>query len=200
MKAVILLVAILATTVSAHSQKLKDLLYGGKLKLDSGAVIRSSDDLSTKIDTSTKKPVTAEKVNTINTTPDIAANGTVIPVTTTTAATGTDPATTTTAATVAKDNNQVWKDYVTEFIGTMKTEVLPSKKVKEGSYSILLECEIGTDGGIAVNNVSCVPENSFLAQQVKERFMLGAPRMTPLLGANGRPRKAIKKQTITLTK
>jgi len=55
MKAVILLV-ILFVSVSANSQtKLKDLLYGGKLKMDSGTVIRKDDDLSTKIDTSTKK-------------------------------------------------------------------------------------------------------------------------------------------------
>ena len=62
MKAVILL-AILFASVSANSQtKLKDLLYGGKLKMDSGSVIRKDDDLSTRIDTSTKKPVEQPKV------------------------------------------------------------------------------------------------------------------------------------------
>src|SRR6478609_10807397 len=38
-----------------EKQSLKNLLFSGKLKKDSSGVIRSTDDLSTKIDTSTKK-------------------------------------------------------------------------------------------------------------------------------------------------
>ena len=47
--------------VSAKGQKLKDLLYSGKLKSDSNTVVRKTDDLSTKIDTSARKPAEAEK-------------------------------------------------------------------------------------------------------------------------------------------
>ena len=47
---------------NAHAQSLKDLLYSGKLKKDSNTVIRKGDDLSSKIDTSTKKPVEQKKV------------------------------------------------------------------------------------------------------------------------------------------
>jgi len=46
----------LAATFSSKAQSLKDLLYSGKLKMDSNTVVRKTDDLSTKIDTSTKKP------------------------------------------------------------------------------------------------------------------------------------------------
>jgi hypothetical protein len=57
---VFLLVAF-AFTANAQTQpkSLKDLLYSGKLKMDSTGVVRKTDDLSTKIDTTTKKPVEA---------------------------------------------------------------------------------------------------------------------------------------------
>ncbi len=35
-------------------------MYSGKLKSDSGTVVKKEDDLSTKIDTSQRKPVVAE--------------------------------------------------------------------------------------------------------------------------------------------
>ena len=52
-----ILFLLLVSTVTANAQSLKDALYGGKLKNDSSSVIRKTDDLSTKIDTSRKKPV-----------------------------------------------------------------------------------------------------------------------------------------------
>ncbi len=45
----------LAATFTSKAQSLKDLLFSGKLKMDSNTVIRKTDDLSTKIDTSQKK-------------------------------------------------------------------------------------------------------------------------------------------------
>ena len=58
MKTLILVVFLLggALVVQAQEkQSLKDLLFSGKLKKDSTGVIRSTDDLSKKIDTSSKK-------------------------------------------------------------------------------------------------------------------------------------------------
>lgn len=198
MKARILFFAIiLLSAASAHSQqKLKDLLYGGKLKLDTGTVIRKDDDLSTKIDTSTKKPpVEPEKKAAVLVVDPVSGNVTtqqpvVVDSVTTAGATATGP----------KDNNKVWKDYMDELIGALRTEVVPSKKLKDGTYSVLIDYEIGTDGQITVNSVSTSPESSFLEQQVKERITLTAPQLTPLLGTNGKPRKAMRKQTITIAK
>jgi hypothetical protein len=199
-----ILLAILVCAVSAASAQktLKEALYSGKLKLDTGTVIRKGDDISSRIDTSTKKPVVeAPRVNTapmvldstgqLDTNPAVNAS----PATTT----KTDP-TATPGAPVVKDNNRVWKDYIDELTGALRTEVLSSKKIKSGAYSILIDYEIGIDGTITVNSVSSSPENSFLEQQVKERMTLGAPKLTPLLGTNGKPRKAPKKQIITLSK
>lgn len=190
MKTGILLVLLLAGAASAQSQSLKDLLYSGKLKSDTGTVVRKTDDLSTKIDTTTKKPVEPEKTKTTTVVRDAAQSQTAVA--------QTDSVTM--PATAAKDNNKVWKDYMDELMGTLRTEVMPSKKIKSGTYSVLIEYEIGLDGGITVNSVSASPESSYLEQQVKERITLTAPQLTPLLNTYGKPRKAVKKQTIILSK
>ena len=194
MKAVILL-AILLASVSANSQtKLKDLLYGGKLKLDSGNVIRKDDDLSTKIDTSTRKPVVEQpKIAVVDAaTPDLGANG--LPIIPDTSTALKDP------AAAPKTNNKSWKEFIDEMITSIRTDVLPNKKIKEGTYAVLLEYTIDVDGQVMATNVQSDPDNSFLEQQIKERITLSAPKMEPLMGTNGKPRKAQKRQTITITK
>ena len=200
MKKIIFLV-ILMSSVAANAQSLKDLLYSGKLKTDSGTVIRKGDDLTSKIDTSTNKPAEAEKTKTItasrdssrtvglNTQIDSAASAAAVPG----AAMPKDN------STGLKDNNRIWKEYVDSLTSMLKTEVLPSKKIKSGTYYVLVEYEIGIDGQVTTNNVSCSPENSFLQQQVKERITLTSPQMNPLV-TNGKPRKVVKKQTLILSR
>lgn len=193
MKAVILL-AILFVSVSANSQtKLKDLLYGGKLKMDSGSVIRKDDDLSTKIDTSTRKPVEQPKAAIVDAaTPDLGSNG--LPIVPDTSTALKDP------AAAPKVNNKSWKEFIDEMITSIRTDVLPNKKIKEGTYAVLLEYTIDVDGQVMATNVQSDPGNSFLEQQIKERITLSAPKMEPLMGTNGKLRKAQKRQTITITK
>jgi hypothetical protein len=211
MKTGILIAVLLFGVVSGNAQTLKELLYGGKLKKDTSGVIRKNDDLSAKIDTSTKKPE-AEKPQTapvIATGTDSLRTNTVISTdaavtTATEPAVAVDPAAANTGTTEAgdkpKDNNAVWKSYVEELIGTLKSEVMTNKKVKGGTYSVLIDYAIEVDGQITVNSVSSVPENSYLQDQIRQRLTLTAPQLTPLLGSNGKPRKAAKKQTITLSK
>src|SRR5436190_12579758 len=65
MKNMILVIFLIGGAFAVQAQEkqsLKDLLFSGKLKKDSTGVIRSTDDLSKKIDTSTKKE--AQSVNT----------------------------------------------------------------------------------------------------------------------------------------
>ncbi|MEO8403993.1 MAG: hypothetical protein ABI480_05345, partial [Chitinophagaceae bacterium] len=199
----IFLLAILASALSGNAQSLKDALYSGKLKLDTGQVIRKGDDLSSKIDTTTRKPapvetkVTAPPATVLTVQGDSVVVTTVAPIAT--------PATDSTMGTTAdntapKSNDRAWKDFVTELQGTLRTDVLPSKKIKAGTYSLLVDYTIDVDGQIIVNNVNSSPENSFLAEQVRERITLSAPKMTPLLGTNGKPRKAPKKYTMVVTK
>ena len=195
MKNVFLLV-ILASALAGNAQSLKDALYSGKLKLDSGKVLKQTDDWKSKIDTSTKKPVVKEVVRITPGAPDSSMSG---------LNTGVDSVANSVDGEVVakdapKDNNKIWKDYIEELTGTLRTEVMTSKKIKSGTYSVLIDYEIGVDGQITANNVSSSPESSFLEQQIKERITLTAPQMTPLLNNYGKPRKALKKQVINLSK
>jgi hypothetical protein len=209
MKALVLL-AILAGAVSAQSQSLKEALYGGKLKLDTGTVIRKGDDLSTRIDTSKKAPVVAaEPVKSAPIPVWKDSAGTLVPVrnqapteTNSISNTVSNPAADNTAGTntAPKDNTKTWKDFIDELTNTLRSEVLTSKKLKEGTYSVLIEYEIDVDGQVAISNVTSSPGNSFLEQQVKDRLVLGAPNLNPVMAANGKPRKVARRQMITLTK
>jgi hypothetical protein len=203
-KAILFLLVTGSVTINVNGQKLKDLLYGGKLKNDSGTVIRKTDDLSTKIDTSTKKLVEPEKITPANTPTavgDSSANKTMPP---TDAA---SPGVTNAVAdkpennTAPKDNNKIWKEYMDSVVSNLKAEVLPNKKIKNGAYYVMLEYEIGPDGQVTINSVATSPENSFLQQQVKDRLTLTAPQMNPpAASTTGKPRNAVKKYNFTVTK
>jgi hypothetical protein len=203
MKTVILL-AIMVTAVSASAQTLKDALYGGKLKTDSGTVIRKGDDLSSKMDTTTKKLPDTGKTKAMLVARDssITAGGdsSIVGLSTPTSSGVNTPEIPKETVAAPKDNNRIWKDYIDSITLDLKKEVLTSKKVKEGVYSVLIQYEIGIDGQITVNSVSASPESSFLEQQIKERITLSAPQLTPLLAGNGKPRVAAKKQMLTLAK
>jgi len=191
-----ILIVLLVSSVIANAQKLKDALYGGKLKTDSGTVIRKSDDLSSKIDTSTKKPVEPNKMKMVPAIPDSSMTGLAPQID----SAGTPRVDIKDNTVAAKDNNKLWKEYVDSIVTTLKAEALPSKKIKKGTYFVIVEYEIGTDGQTAITNVWPSPENEFIQQQVKERLNLTAPRLNPVLSGNGQPRKVIRKYTFTLTK
>ncbi|MBN8865566.1 MAG: hypothetical protein J0H92_19480 [Sphingobacteriales bacterium] len=211
MKSGLFLLFMLALGVSAPAQSLKEALYGGKLKLDSGAVIRKGDDLKAHIDTSTRKPVVAEKQASLSAAKDsLTQKGQTSQLTnaatqqeaadnpvagTTSPAVGNN-----TGTNAAADNNKVWKDYIDELMTAIRTDVLPSKKIKNGTYYVLVDYEIDVDGQVAVKNITCSPGSEYLEEQVRERINLTAPRLTPLLNTYGKPRKAAKKQNLTITK
>ena len=202
-----LLFIVVAFTVSANAQSLKDALYSGKLKTDSGTVIKKGDDLSTKIDTARKKSVEQEKnkLNLVVTDPSIKK---ITTTNTTGATTATNTVDTTLLAaagtmdntTAPKDNNKIWKEFSDAVISTLKTEVMNSKKIKKGDYFIMVDYAIELDGKVTINNVYPTPENKFIEVQVKERFSIDTPKLNPVLASNGKPRKVIKRQNFTLTK
>lgn len=197
---------------SANSQSLKDLLYSGKLKSDTGSLVKKTDDLSAKIDTSTRKPQTVKFNNNpiplvadsvIVTTEVVAGNPVSLNADSTSyvlAPRISDSLVAAEPVNVTRDNNRIWKEYVDSLTSIVNSEVLNSKKIKSGTYSVLVEYEIGLEGQITVSNVSSFPENNYLTQQVRERITLGAPQLTPLLNSYGKPRKANRKQTISFTK
>ena len=199
-----ILFLLLLSAASANAQSLKDLLYGGKLKSDTGTLVKKTDDLSTKIDTIKKKPVEPEKTKLVAATKDSAAKD---------AAAQTDLAGATAAAegkdiavevkdntAITKDNNKLWKEYMDSMAITFKDEVLSSKKIKDGTYTILVDYEIGPDGQVTIKEVYPSPDNSTLAKEIKERLILTAPNLNPVMGSTGKPRKVVKKYNFILTK
>ena len=202
MKKSILFLLVTVTSVCVQAQSLKDLLYGGKLKNDSNSVVRKTDDLSTKIDTTTKKPEPAKAAETAI----VGAPAKKSAVTTD--AIAADPAAKDSVAAVAtssnttatKNNNQILKEYMDSLASTLKTEVLPSKKIKKDTYYLLVEYEIETNGQVNITNVTSTPENDFLRDQVKSRLIVSTPQLNPALDSNNKARKVKRKYTFNVTK
>lgn len=182
-------------TATTNGQSLKDALYGGKLKTDSGTVIRKTDDLATKIDTSVKKSAVPEKNLSAALSIDSIKKWT----------TQSDPKAAISVdnkdnPTVIKDNNKLWKEFVESIISTLKQEVMTSKKINKGDYNITVDYTIALDGQVSITNLLLVPDNKFLEEQVKERLGIDTPRLNPVLGGNGQPRKAVKRYNFILSK
>ena len=188
-----ILFLLIVTTVTANAQSLKDALYGGKLKTDTGSVLRKGDDLSSKIDSNRKKPVEPEKNKSVALTMDSIKKWTTQPDSTTAVVPVGNNA-------VTKDNNKLWKEFVDVVISTLKAEVLTSKKINKGDYFITVDYTIAPDGQVSITNLLMVPENKFLQEQVKERLSIDIPRLNPVLAGNGQPRKVVKRYNFTLTK
>lgn len=190
-----ILFLLLVTTITSNAQSLKDALYGGKLKTDSGTVIKKGDDLSSKIDTSKKKPVEPEKTKITAVAMD--SSITKMTVQTDSAAIVVNKLDNNT---VSKDNNKIWKEFMDTVISTLKQEVMTSKKIKKGDYYVMVDYEIGLDGQVTVTNVFPSPENKYIQEQVKERLSIDTPRLNPVLSGNGKPRKVVKRTNFTITK
>ena len=208
MKTIVLFTLILLT-FSAQSQSLKDALYSGKLKADTGAVIRKGDTLRIKeniaqkveddsvkmaqkiiADSIKKEAIAVEKEIAI-----AAGKDTTALINTETVA-----ETLSVEKTIPKDNNKIWKTFIDSVSASIKSEVITSGKLKKGAYSVLIEYEIKPDGQININSVTSDPQNSFLEGQIKVRLTLDAPQMNPVMGTNGKPRTVIKKQLLNFMK
>lgn len=202
MKKWMLLLLVACTASIAQAQSLKDMLYSGKLKKDSNVVIRKGEDLSSKIDTSTKKletevvkitPVQVDqtKMNTpADTTSKAVVENNVITPSTPLA----NP------SAVTKNNNQVLKEFVDSLVTTLKAEVLSSKKIKKETYYLYIDYEIETNGQVSILNVVANPENDYLQDQVKQRLLLGFPALQPVVDSSNKPRKVKRKYNFTITK
>ena len=230
MKYLILLLFLIGGALAVQSQEkkqsLKDLLFSGKLKKDSTGVIRSTDDLSQKIDTSTKKvpeSVAANQPAANGQQP--VANGQQLPATiqqdknaaiskseaTTNASTvgaATVVAGTDSAAAVApagnpaptKTNTKLWKEYNDSLVKTLSDEVLKSKQVKKNTYYLMVDYEIAPDGQVTFTNLTSTPENAFLTAQVRQIMDSTPLRLNPVTDSSNQGKKVKRKQQIVITK
>jgi hypothetical protein len=195
-----------------EKQSLKDLLYGGKLKKDSTGVIRSTDDLSKKIDTGSKKETQPVKtiVPAANAQQDKNAVISKTDTNTNMLTAGVDRVTTKadSAATVgvpattvpAKTNTKLWKEYTDSLVKTLNDEVLKAKQIKKNTYYLMVDYEIETDGQVTITNVTSTPENAFLEAQVRQIMDSTPLRLNPITDSSNQPKKVKRKQQFTITK
>ena len=212
MKAIVLFTMLLLA-ISAKSQSLLDAIYSGKLKADTGAVLKKGDSLKIRENMAQKviadsirkdsivaaKAAAIEKQNAAVSFKDTAAGrntSTIITANTEVVPGELAPA----EKVVPKDNNKIWKTFIDSFTTTIKSEVISSGKIKKGAYSVLINYEIKPDGQININSVASDPQSSFLDDQIKMRLTLDAPQLNPVLSANGQPRTVAKKQMLTFVK
>jgi hypothetical protein len=224
MKKTILIIFVIGGAFAVQAQEkqsLKNLLFSGKLKKDSTGVIRSTDDLSTKIETGSKKDTQSIAAATNVTANAQQDNNGVIPNTSQTAAattavipgvvanggdTATNKADTTAAVAIPattpppKSNTKLLKEYTDSVVRALQDEALKSKQIKKNTYYLMLDYEIDTDGQVTFTNVASTPENSFLQAQVKQILDSTPLRLNPVTDSNNQARKVKRKQQISVTK
>ena len=213
MKAIVLF-SLVVMAVSAKSQSLKEALYGGKLKADTGAVIRKGDSLKIQenmaqkvaedsikksiADSVRKEAIAMQKEKALAAGQDTSA----ITINAEAAKSNDVSSAETSPAekSIPKDNNTLWKAYIDSLSTTIKSEVLSSGKIKKGNYFVLIDYKINPDGQISVTSVTSDPQNSYLEQNIKDRLTLDGPRLNPIIDANGRARTVNRKQTLNFVK
>jgi hypothetical protein len=196
---------------TANAQSLKEALYGGKLKADTGAVLRKGDtqkiqeNMAQKVaedsikkvtvDSIRKEAVAEAKEKAIAEGKDTAAI-TEATVFADTVAAGIAPA----ANATPKDNNTIWKSYIDTLTTIIRTDVMSSNRIKKGNYFVLIDYKINPDGQISVTSVTSDPSNSYLEQNIKDRLTLEGPRLNPIIDNNGKARTVVRKQTLNFSK
>ncbi len=202
-----LLIFLLLAAGQLQAQSLKDLLFSGKMKTDSGTVVRKGEDLKDKVDTATKKPapVASEKAKPASVNTDSVKIASVpvaapAPANTEAVKPAEEAAPASPQATATRDNNRIWKEFVDTVLGSIKAEVLSSKKIKKGDYSITIDYAINVDGTVTIGNIFVSPESSHLQEQLKERLGIDTPKLSPMLNTNGTARKVNKRYTALLSK
>jgi hypothetical protein len=214
-----ILFLLIAFSFTAKAQSLKDLLYSGKLRNDSNTVVRKTDDLKSKTD-STDRKAAAERAASQTVVAVIpgdslkrgnlpadsnAAIATVKTGAPVEASQGIDsagnaqPEVVTSPAPV-KSNSKIWKEYTESLVTTLKAEVLSNKKVKKETYYVLADYEIGADGQATLINVTVSPDNAFLLEQVKQRLADNPPAFTPVMDSSNQPKKVKRKFNFYVTK
>lgn len=183
---------------TAMSQSLRDSLYGGKLKVDTGAKHVSKDTGKYVAPKEIILPTAGEK-KTVEMKP----------------VDGSRPATNNAnaAVEVAKpDENmpdslnklfyskqRLWKRFIESNTTIITQQANDTRKVKKGEYQIEIEYEIGLNGRITTTGVTCAPQNEYLVEQFTE-LMKRAPVLSPPIYSDGKPRKMTAKQPVTVTK
>jgi len=164
---------------SAISQSLRDSLFGGKLKADTGKTVISKD---------TGKYV-APKVYNIPA-KDEAKKNELIKL---------DESMPDSLNKTFYAKQKTWKRFIDINSTIISQQAADTKKVKKGEYTVEIEYEIGLNGKVKASEITCSPPNEFILEQVTE-LMKRPPTLSPPVYSDGKPRALTAKQTMTITK
>ena len=166
---------------SVFAQSLKDSLFGGKLRADTGKTFISKDtskyvapkvyNATTAVQGNAKK---TEVVKPDESMPD-SLNKTFY------------------------QKQKLWKRFIDVNTPLISQQAGDSRKVKKGTYTIDVEYEIGLNGRVTMTGITSNPPNQFLQEQVTE-LMKRAPVLSPPVYDDGKPRKLNATQTISIVK
>lgn len=164
---------------SVLGQRLRDSLFGGKLKADTNKTFVSKDTtkyIPPVVYNATAQPETKKgEVNKLDESMPDSLNKTFY------------------------GKQKTWKRFIEINTQIISQQANDTKKVKKGEYAIEVEYEIGLNGKIKANNITCNPPNEFLLEQVTE-LMKRAPTLAPPIYSDGKPRPLKATQSITITK
>jgi len=188
MKILFLIILCISLSTAFGQQRLRDSLYGGKIKADTGKTFVSKD---------TSKYVVLKNEN-------VSSQAVVQPGEKVKA----DP-----NAGIIKpeasmpdslnklyySKQKLWKRFIENNTQIVTQAADDTKKVKKGTYQVDVEYEIGLNGRVTTKNITCNPTNEFILEQVTE-FMKRAPVLSPPIYSDGKPRTLPATQGITIVK
>lgn len=188
MKTFLLAIAVLFAS-STFAQSLRDSLFGGKLKVDTGKTFVSKDTskyVPSKVYTA--PPVIQGESKTD--TKDANRKDEIVKL---------DESMPDSLNKTFYQKQRLWKRFIDVNTPLISQQADDSKKVKKGSYTIDVEYEIGLNGRVTTTGITCTPNNEFLLQQVTD-LMKRAPILAPPVYSDGKPRKLSATQSITIIK
>jgi hypothetical protein len=175
------LLFVLFFSSSLMAQSLKDSLFGGRLKVDTGKTYVSKDtghyvapkvyNASATVQTDSKKIEVAKLDESM---PDSLNKN-------------------------FYAKQKTWKRFIDINTGIITQEAADTKKVKKGQYAIDVAYVIGLNGKITVSGINCNPPNDYLTGQVTD-LMKRAPTLAPPVYSDGQPKPLNATQTITIVK
>lgn len=169
-------------SVSVMAQKtLRDSLYGGLLKADTGKSYVSKDTSkyvmlrNENVGAAPSTPAEAKKAEGINATMPDSLNK------------------------LYYSKQKLWKRFIENNTQIVTQAADDTKKVKKGEYQVEIEYEIGVNGRVTTSNITCNPPNEFIMAQVTE-FMKRPPVLAPPIYSDGKPRALAATQPLTIVK
>jgi hypothetical protein len=168
-------------TTSINAQSLKDSLFGGKIKADTGKTFVSTD---------TGKYVPPKIYNPSATTQgEVKKDGIVKP----------DESMPDSLNKAFYAKQKVWKRFIDINTNIVSQEASDTRKVKKGQYVVDINYEIGENGKVATKGITCNPSNDYILELVTQ-FMKRPPFLAAPVYSDGKPHALQATQTITITK